>query len=41
MDLNDNTLEGMRHRNLPLFRCSTTPRRRRGRMIRIICLRIS
>ena len=40
IDLNDGTLEGLRHRHLPLFRCSTIRRRRRGRTIRITCSKI-
>jgi len=33
MDLNDNTLEGMRHRNLPLFTVQYIPSNRQARMI--------
>jgi len=40
MDLNDNTLEGMRHRNLPLFTVQYHPEAAPGRMTRIICSRI-
>ena len=35
IDLNDNTLEGLRHRNLPLFSVQYHPRRRQVRTTRI------
>jgi hypothetical protein len=41
VNLNDGTLEGLRHRRLPIFSSSTIPRQRRVRTTAVICSRSS
>jgi hypothetical protein len=41
LNLNDNTNEGMRHKNLPLFSVQYHPEASPGRTTRTICLRSS